>query len=80
MKYISVAVFILLVSCTTTKVSVVDGYVTKKEKIIRLTNKPDTVRYITLWSGEVITEKEFDKRWDKAIERATKKIKKELKK
>lgn len=79
MKYLSVIFFIILISCATTKVSVVDGYVTKKEKVIRLTSKPDTIRYITLWNGDVITEKEFDKRWDRALEKVNKKIKKELK-
>jgi len=55
---------------------VVDGYVVKKEKIIRFTTTPDTIYYIKLWNGDIITEAEFDRRWDKAVNKTTKKLKK----
>lgn len=79
MKFIIPLCFLLLVSCSTTKVEVVDGYIVNKTKVIRLTSKPDTVYYRTLWDGEVITEKEYDKRWDRALNNAMKKIKTQMK-
>jgi hypothetical protein len=67
------------VSCTTTRVKVVDGYIIESQKILSLRQKPDTVYYKTLWSGEVITQKEYDERWDKALKNARKKIEKQNK-
>lgn len=72
-------IFIILSSCETTRVSVVDGYIVKKEKIIRLTSTPDTIYYRTLWNDEVITEEEYDRRWERALKRAEKRIKREYK-
>lgn len=79
MKYLIFLLVSTFTSCITTKVSVVNGHVFKKEKIIRLTNKPDTTYYIELYNGDIITEKEFDRRWDKALKDTNKEIKRKLK-
>ena len=78
MKYLTLLITFVFISCNTTRVSIVDGYVYKTEKIVRLTNKPDTIEYMTLWNGDTISVKEFDRRWDNAINKTTKKLKKEL--
>lgn len=79
MKYYILLSICLLSSCMTNKVSVVSGKVFKEEKVIRFTNKPDTVYYIKLYNGDIITEKEFDRRWDKALKDTNKEIKRKLK-
>ncbi len=79
MKYLIFLLISILTSCITTKVSVVNGHVFKKENIIRLTNKPDTIYYIELYNGDIITEKEFDRRWDKTLKDTNKEIKRKLK-
>jgi hypothetical protein len=79
MKYLLILVLFLFVSCRTTRVSVVDGYILEEKNVIRLTNKPDTIEYITLRDGEVISKKEYNRRWDKVIKETNKQIKKDLK-
>lgn len=72
-------IIILVTGCQTTRVSIVDGDIVERKKIIRLTPVPDTIYYITLWNGDVITEEEFDKRWDRALKKAKKEIMKQIK-
>lgn len=74
---ISLIILMAFSGCHTTRISVVDGYVVKKEKIIGFKTTPDTIYYIILWNGDVITEAEFDRRWDKAVNKTTKKLKKQ---
>lgn len=79
MKYFILIYILFFSSCITTKISVVNGRVFRKEKIIRLNNKPDTTYYVELYNGDIITEKEFDKRWDRALRNAKKKIERQIK-
>ena len=79
MKYFFFLLTFLLVSCVTTRVKIVDGDVVESQKIFRFTQKTDTVYYRTLSNGEIVTEKEYDKRWERAVDRAMKKIEKQNK-
>lgn len=68
---------ILLISCHTTRVTTLDHNVIQEENVCYIFSKPDTLKLMTLWSGEVITIEEFNRRWDESIDRTTKKIKKQ---
>lgn len=79
MKHLIFLLSVFFTSCSTTQVVVLDGDVIHEKKILRLTNEIDTLRYITLWNGDIITVEEFNKRWDKSVSNTTKKIKKKIK-
>ena len=79
MKYFFIAFISFFISCTTTRVKIVDGDIVGSQKIFTFTQKPDTVYYRTLSDGEIVTEKEYDKRWERAVDRAMKKIEKQNK-
>jgi hypothetical protein len=79
MKYFALLSIFLFSSCVTNKVSVISGQVFKTEKTVRLVNKPDTTYYIRLYNGDIITEKEFDKRWEKSLKETNKEIKRRIK-
>ena len=66
----------IFISCTTTRVKIVDGSILSVDKITRLTSKPDTIEYMTMWNGDTITVKEFNRKWDNAVSKTTKKLKK----
>ena len=57
----------MLLSCSATRVYILDHQVVKKTKYYSITGKPDTIRMITLETGEVITHEELDRRFDRAI-------------
>lgn len=78
-KKLSFLTLIFLVSCYSNRVTVLDLEVIEEKKVLYIFNKPDTIRYITLWNGKVMSEKEFNKKWDECVSRTTKKIKKEMK-
>jgi len=79
-KHILFFGIIFMMSCYSNRVTVLDSEVIKEEKVLRFTKSPDTLKLMTLWSGEIITIDEFNQRWDKSIKNITKKIKKEIKK
>lgn len=79
MKYFFIFLLIFSSSCRTKKVNILDGYIVIEKERLGLLTKSDTVYYRTLWSGEIITEDEYDKRWDRALKRAKKQIEKEMK-
>jgi hypothetical protein len=67
---------LILVSCKTQQVTILDGVVIKEKDIIRLTKKQDTVEYITLHNGKVISIKKFNKKWNETVSKTTKRLKK----
>jgi len=62
------------ISCTTQRTIILDGNVVNQKKVLGIVSK-DTIEYMTLHSGEVITINEFNKRWDETINKTTKKLK-----
>jgi len=62
------------ISCTTRRIIILDGNVVNQKKVLGIVSK-DTIEYITLHSGEVITINEFNKRWDDTVNKTTKKLK-----
>lgn len=79
MKYYFILFPLLFFSCHTTRITVLDGTVIDTETVIRLNKNIDTIEYITLWNGDVITKKEFNKRWDDSVNKTTREIKKRIK-
>lgn len=79
MKYLIPLFMFFLVSCRTTKVTIVDGYVVSQKKVIRFTNQPDTINYIKLWNGKLVTKKEYDANYEETIMKINRKLKNELK-
>lgn len=79
MKYFFLILVLILFSCSTTEVIVLDGTVIDKKSVVRLYKSTDTIEYITLWNGDVISKKEFNKRWDDSVNKTTREIKKRIK-
>lgn len=78
MKYTLFVFILFLMSCSTTEVIVLDGVFIEQKSVVKFSTKVDTIRYITLWNGDVITVEEFNRRWDKSVSETTNKIKKNL--
>jgi hypothetical protein len=68
MRYLFfLTILCLLVSCKTTSVYILDHQIVKKTTYYNFTGKPDTIRMITLETGEVITHQELDRRFKRSI-------------
>lgn len=76
LRFITFLSVLLLISCKAQRVIVLDGSIIGNETYLSLYKKRDTVEYITLHNGEVISQKEFNKRWDKTVSKTTKRLKK----
>lgn len=79
MKYLIFLFILFFISCKTTRVEIVNGHVINRTKVIRFTNKPDTIHYIKLWNGKLVTKKEYDSNYEKTIVKINKKLKKQIK-
>ncbi len=66
-KYIALFILITLSSCQVNRVVILDHRIVEKRKIISLYPKQDTIRMITLETGEVITHKELNNRFKRSI-------------
>lgn len=76
-KGLFILLILFLTNCQTTKVTTLDHTVIREETVCYVFSKPDTLKLMTLWSGEIITVKEFNRRWDESINKTTKKLKKQ---
>jgi len=76
LRLITFISLLFLISCKTERVVILDGDIIKYETYLSLTKRQDTVEYITLHNGEVISQKEFNKRWNKTVSKTTKRLKK----
>jgi hypothetical protein len=76
MKKLTLFLFIVIVcSCRTQRITILDGVVIEKKRTFGLCNRQDTIEYVTLHNGKVMSLIEFNQKWDKIVEETTKRIK-----
>jgi hypothetical protein len=72
-KLFFLLIVMFFISCSYNRVIILDHQVIDSKKISGCKTKSDTIRMITLESGEVITHDELSRRFDRAIETFKKK-------
>lgn len=65
----------VICSCGTQRVIILDGAVIEKKHTFGFHKRQDTIEYITLHNGKVMSLIEFNQKWDKTVEETTKRIK-----